>query len=234
MATIKYSVDEITNEKKIILKDGKASFECCDLGECFFYPSIGIREGLYTAADLPDFVNLTFNETYLYQKSGDMYFSTTPIGIFPAGNTRIIIYNRGGPIWTPGNEDFDLLWAWQGLFEDGWQLLVSVEGSLISFSNIGNFIVQDLFADTYTVTGIFNGQQDSRTVSRIPPSIPLFPKTCVWQGDCVTLKYNGRFTYDREPPFTLQGNFKFQVNGNNKTGFQNTPVGSYEGGYSVS
>lgn len=228
MATIKLNA-----QNKILTKNGKVSCGCCDLGECFFYPAVGIREGLYTAADLPDFVNLTFNETYLYQKSGDMYFSTTSVGMFPAGNLRIIIYDRGGPIWAPGSETFDLGWAWQGLFNDGWQILNDVGSNLSSFSDIGNFIVKDLFADTYTVTGIFNGQQDSRTVSRIPP-LPLFPKTCVWQGDGVTLKYNGRFTYDREPPFTLQGNFKFQVNGNNKIGFQNTPVGSYAGGYTVS
>jgi hypothetical protein len=226
MATIKLQ------NGKVITKDGKASCECCDFG-CFFYPAVGIREGLYTAEDLPDFINLIFNEIYLYQKSGDTYFSVTSVGMFPAGNLRIRIFDRGGQIWTPGTEDFDLGWAWEGLFGSEWE---RIDSELLDglFEETLPWATDDLFADTYTITGLFNNQLGSRIVTRIPPLYPEANRTCVWKGDGVTLRYNGSFTYDREPQWTLQGNFKWQVNGNNKTGFQNTPVGSYEGGYSVS
>jgi hypothetical protein len=66
--------------------------------------------------------------------------------------------------------------------------------------------IADQFADTYTVSGPIPG-----TVTR--------ESICVWSGE------NLRVT-----------NFRYQwrVNGNNKSGNQNTPVGSYAGGYSVS
>jgi hypothetical protein len=66
--------------------------------------------------------------------------------------------------------------------------------------------VEDQFADTYAISGPISG-----TVTR--------ESICVWRGS------NLRLT-----------NFGYQwiVNGNNKTGNQNTPVGSYAGGYSVS
>jgi hypothetical protein len=65
--------------------------------------------------------------------------------------------------------------------------------------------IEDQFADTYTISGPISG-----TVTR--------ESICVWSGE------NLRVT-----------NFRYQwrVNGNNKSGFQNTPVGSYAGGYSV-
>jgi hypothetical protein len=68
------------------------------------------------------------------------------------------------------------------------------------------FGVEDQFADTYTISGPISG-----TVTR--------ESICVWSGE------NLRVT-----------NFRYQwrVNGNNKSGNQNTPVGSYAGGYSVS
>lgn len=64
----------------------------------------------------------------------------------------------------------------------------------------------DQFADTYTVSGPTSG-----TVTR--------ESICVWRGAGLTLTNFG---------------YQWRVNGNNKTGFQNTPAGSYAGGYSVS
>jgi hypothetical protein len=51
---------------------------------------------------------------------------------------------------------------------------------------------------------------------------PSMPKTiCRWTGANLVLRWNFEIC-------------KWQVNGNTKTGLQNTPVGSYEGGYTVS
>lgn len=66
--------------------------------------------------------------------------------------------------------------------------------------------VEDQFADTYTVSGSISG-----TVTR--------ESVCVWRGAGLTLTNFG---------------YQWKVNGNNKSGLQNTPVGTYAGGFSVS
>ena len=69
-----------------------------------------------------------------------------------------------------------------------------------------SFFIEDQFADTYTVSGSISG-----TVTR--------ESVCVWRGTGLTLTNFG---------------YQWKVNGNNKSGFQNTPVGSYAGGFTVS
>jgi hypothetical protein len=66
--------------------------------------------------------------------------------------------------------------------------------------------ISDQFADTYAISGPISG-----TVTR--------ESICVWRGSNLRLTNFG---------------YQWKVNGNNKTGNQNTPVGSYAGGYSVS
>ena len=72
--------------------------------------------------------------------------------------------------------------------------------------NLEEYVVEDTFSDTYQVTGAVSG-----TVSRL--------SRCVWSGTGLTLSNYG---------------FQWAVNGRNKSGNQNTPVGSYADGYSVS
>ena len=71
---------------------------------------------------------------------------------------------------------------------------------------IDDFRTEDQFADAYTVSGPISG-----TVTR--------ESVCVWLGTRLRLTNFG---------------YQWKVNGNNKSGFQNTPVGSYAGGYTVS
>ena len=66
--------------------------------------------------------------------------------------------------------------------------------------------IADQFADTYTVSGPISG-----TVTR--------ESICVWRGTNLRLTNYG---------------YQWKVNGNDKSGNQNTPVGSYAGGYTVS
>lgn len=68
-----------------------------------------------------------------------------------------------------------------------------------------DYAIEDFFADTYTVSGPVSG-----TVTR--------QNACVWTGAGLTLSNYG---------------YQWKVNGRNKSGFQNTPVGSYADGYSV-
>jgi hypothetical protein len=65
--------------------------------------------------------------------------------------------------------------------------------------------VEDTFADAYQVSGPVSG-----TVTR--------ESLCVWSGTGLTLSNYG---------------YQWKVNGRNKSGNQNTPVGSYADGYSV-
>jgi hypothetical protein len=66
--------------------------------------------------------------------------------------------------------------------------------------------IADQFADTYTVSGSTSG-----TVTR--------QSICVWAGTNLRLTNFG---------------YQWRINGNSKSGDQNTPVGSYAGGFSVS
>ena len=74
----------------------------------------------------------------------------------------------------------------------------------------------DNFADTYYISGLISG-----TVTRVD--------LCTWRGDGLTLLYDGRIGAN----FLPSGTFKWKVNGNNKLGFQNTPIGSYGGGFTI-
>jgi hypothetical protein len=65
---------------------------------------------------------------------------------------------------------------------------------------------QDQFAEAYTVSGPVSG-----TVTR--------ESICTWTDENLRLTNFG---------------YQWKVNGNNKSGLQNTPVGSYAGGYTVS
>jgi hypothetical protein len=104
----------------------------------------------------------------------------------------------------------DNAWEFQTLSpEDGWLEPQdrSPNACLIFDPNLeGNAYVEDQFADTYTVSGPISG-----TVTR--------ESICVWRGERLRLTNFG---------------FQWKVNGNNKSGFQNTPVGSYAGGFTVS
>ena len=66
--------------------------------------------------------------------------------------------------------------------------------------------IEDQFADTYIISGPISGAVTRESI-------------CVWRGSNLRLTNFG---------------FQWKVNGNNKSGFQNTPVGSYAGGFTVS
>jgi hypothetical protein len=74
------------------------------------------------------------------------------------------------------------------------------------FRDFIDFPIKDQFADSYAISGPISG-----TVTR--------ESICVWRGPNLRLTNFG---------------FQWKVNGNNKSGLQNTPVGSYAGGFTVS
>ena len=205
MATIKRNGD------RVILKGGRVSCSCC--GCCMYYAQ-ALADGLYTADDLPDEIELrqgTF-PTEIFTRSGNGYTGTLV----------------GAP-WTIELRDdiFDAGFYWASFDSDGKGAntagcLVGAypkdDASTLTFGWDG-WHTADRFADTYTISGPVAG-----TVTRVG--------ACEWIGDDLVLRYNGGFI--TSPPFRPTGSFKWIVNGNAKSGFQNTPVGSYAGGFSVS
>jgi hypothetical protein len=216
-----------TQNGKVITKDGKVSCECCEAGICGFYPAIGMQQGLYTPNDLPDEIYFTIpasvlgeEQKVLFSKSEDSFYATVEEFDF-----RISPVDDGDPIWQPGQEDFNITWQFQVFQSGDWdRILDSFDKFLFRAEEL---LTESTYADSYAIVGPVSG-----TVNRVPKAFPTSLETCEWIGDNLILRYNGRFTDD--PLFVFNGNFKWQVNGNNKIGDQNTPVGSYEGGFTVS
>jgi len=128
--------------------------------------------------------------------------------------TRIIVARNGseyGPInqTTIGGIPFSTTLLVDFDSFDGlvWRFNNEFSGDPCLFlaDNSEQYVVDDTFADTYQVTGPVNG-----TVTR--------QGRCVWTGTGLTLSNYG---------------YQWTVNGRAKTGNQNTPVGSYADGYSV-
>ena len=129
--------------------------------------------------------------------------------------TRIIVPRNGsqyGPFnqSTSGGVTFtDTLLVDLNVFGNlAWLFNDDAIGDLCLFSpgDTGGETVEDTYEDTYEVTGPVSG-----TVTR--------QSRCVWSGTGLTLSNYG---------------YQWTVNGRAKTGNQNTPVGSYADGYSVS
>jgi len=211
-----------TQGGKVLTKEGKVSCECCDIGVCGFYPAIGMQQEFYTSEDLPDEIYVNYiNEQFLFTKFEDSFYAT-----IQGNDFRVSPIDNGDPIWQPGQEDFNISWRFQSNFDGVWFDVedTPVDGFLFRAGELGT---QSLYADTYIISGPISGN-----VNRVPKEFETAPETCEWISDNLILRYNGRFTDD--PLFLFNGNFKWQVNGNNKIGDQNTPVGSYEGGFTVS
>ena len=200
MATIK-----LQPSGAVVIKDGKVSCTCCATELCCMYFAQSFLSDYITYNDLPDQV-----------VAGGVVLSKEDGG------------GESGIYYTDGQNYIQ----WVGFY---W-LLIGPITQFYTFESsclIGEYInipfdeyepvfppilVEDQFADTYTVSGPISG-----TVTR--------KSECVWRGSNLQLA-NLYTPYTGVPPREL--GFQWKVNGNNKTGFQNTPVGSYEGGYTVS
>jgi hypothetical protein len=210
-----------TQDGKIITKDGKVSCECC---ECCLYPAQDLLAGLYTVDDLPETLVAVgqFDNPYSFSmtKTGgaDPYYS----GTYEGAATRMIIFDGNSWMVQAFNPDdgwlepqdrapFECL-----IFNPPceicqwrmwWEGIKHTRGFPEHLPvSPGTAYVEDQFADTYTVSGPISG-----TVTR--------QSICVWAGTNLRLTNSG---------------YQWNVNGNNKSGSQSTPVGSYAGGYSVS
>jgi hypothetical protein len=197
---------------KVITKGGKVSCECCGPPEpdppCCPYSPEAFRRGLYTIDDLPDALTYkdAFSEYTIIKQNPPINFGGVLVYYsFPEPGTESVLFL---------DEDTSVRDDCPG-FEDEIAAVWS-PGPGISFgygisccltvspSNSAGLF--DQFANSYSIDGPISG-----TVTR--------DDLCVWSGTNLRLTNFG---------------FQWKLNGNNKSGFQNTPVGSYAGGFTVS
>jgi hypothetical protein len=207
-----------TQGGKVITKDGKVSCECCEEGECCMYPTRALKDGKYVVGDLPDTVVIrrSSQDFVLYK------------GVW-SGNPAIFgELAAAGAFYGREEEEFDevyIAYSEGYSYEEGWEQGAGIGyiGDPCLFGEPDSTINRDEFEDSYQVSGPISG-----TVFR--------EKVCLWRGTGIVLKYNGNIEEANSTQFidTITGTFKFKINGNNKIGFNNTPVGSYAGGYTVS
>jgi hypothetical protein len=205
---------------KIITKDGKVSCECCEAGECCMYPAQALFDGLYTVDDLPDTVVITYTEAQSpFTTFGPYVLTRTGSNFFGGPDNEVGIgLSTTGELWT---------------IEDG-------SGGIGSFPCLINeespgspFVVtiEDQFADTYTVA--YEG--DSAQVTRV--SLCVWTGTTQSEGTTVLWRLEYSSINDPEAPAYLKWVASIQgltTVAGIKSPFQNTPVGAYGSGITVS
>ena len=210
MATIKTIVDEAGVRRvitKLVDEERKVSCACCTPTVCCMYPAAELGVS-YTEDDLPDTIDVLVNISTTADQRFLMSRNGSEYGpvetTFTIGGTTIT-YDTYVIVEAFGAQlEWFLLFIRQGTNEER---LNAIHPCLFDPppEDIGFNIIEDTFEDTYEVTGPVSG-----TVTR--------QSRCVWSGTGLTLSNYG---------------YQWTVNGRNKSGFQNTPVGSYADGYSV-
>jgi hypothetical protein len=192
------------------------------------YPAQAFLDGLYDWDDLPDIIN--YGDDF---ENPAIIFEKQPKGTIDPfdGAERIYFANVEGesrrivaesPYFNNSTQSTEIITGWQyqdyiGGNEWGWPGgNVQGEDCLISTTQVENIF--DNFANSYSISGPISGIATRRSV---PEGENLFLVNCQYIGTGLSLRYSST-------------TYKWQLNGNPKIGFQNTPVGSYAGGYSVS
>jgi hypothetical protein len=196
---------------KFVNGQRRVSCSCCETG-CCPYPAQAYIDGLITFGDLPNSFK-TENDRWVKRELPEQLNETT-----------IIIYD------LVGGEDFEESMALSTEFEDQplWDFLI---GGVSHDCLIDDFW-RDEFADTYTITAL----SQSVTVTR--------QSLCLWSGfDSCGFKWQLTYGFQgliQSGPAQEYGwNIIVSENDENcsapdyslgtKSGFQNTPVGSYGG-----
>jgi hypothetical protein len=207
---IKYNTDPAGNIK-VITKDRKVSCECCG---CCMYPA-SVYRTLYQFEDLPDQIKLTYTNL---NEGGFFQYTLTKILnesiSYIGGPDNEVVINHNDISWSGADGG--------GATGGGGECLIynyKQEAELFTYEEI----VEDFFADTYSISGPISG-----TVTRSSDFREF-------SEEIITIKYNcGRWIGSGLRLSFNSTKCKWTVNGNEKAGFQNTPVGSYAGGFSVS
>jgi hypothetical protein len=185
----------------VVLKDGKVSCSCCALPTpCCYYPSAILAQGIYTVNDLPDAVTV---DGVSFDRSGSSYGNTTN-GVRLEG-TSWAKYANGVRSTNPC------------LLKNG---------------------VVSQFADTYYLqspaTDLCPGGFYSATIVKF--EIGDFCGYASGESDCTGQESNAEIFYMAYDDYgvELQGKWLCNLGAGQaegftpKTGFQNTPVGTYD------
>jgi hypothetical protein len=206
-----------TQGGKVITKDGKVSCECC--GACCFYPSQSLFDGDYEIADLPDSIEVQFagagsgiDGTYVISKNDPPISDYRGFPVYYGDPSQAYVF-----LTADINETASWFVSFNAAVETDFECLIFPQSSTSIFS-------RDLFAQSYSI----NGQAATRTPSAEFDGRIYY--SCTWLGESFVLRYSSLLDKDGN----ASGLYKWTVNGNPKIGNQNTPVGSYEGGFSVS
>ena len=183
------------------------------------YPSPSLGKGLYSIGDLPD--------TIIAKNVGNYGDLVLYKGVYSGSTEFMGPIGAAGAYWGRSEPEFveEILYYQEDFSEiEGWAAgpgNVGQPGPCL-FSDLIS-LIEDEFEDTYQISGPISG-----TVTRV--------KSCLWRGAGLTLRYDGAIPIGSFPQYSdeITGSFKWKVNGGNKSGFQNTPVGSYAGGFIVS
>ncbi len=219
-----------TQGGKVITKAGKASCECCF--KCSFFDSFGFYDGKLTYEDYPDTVFLEFlTYSLILSKNassvGEIFYKTTvdgdPVAVQSFNNRTPLPVGRFDDIYSwiltiPG-EAFSLFPTLACDYEPNLPLGTDYNSPAK---------IRDTFANSYLISGEISGIVTRTNRNQVVYDGPFLNGNvkainyCVeYLGNGLRLIFNG-LTY------------KWEVNGKPKIGLQNTPVGSYGGGYSVS
>ena len=213
MATIKRNGD------KVVIKDGKVSCSCCEFECCMYSPRLWYEQ-ILTEEDFPDQVTFEYS------------FSLGPSGYGPITLTRgiqdeNIVYTEGAEpntylvsinnpaSWASGDEGSALV----GGICLNYDTEQFIDGELVYVEKC-----RDFFANAYNISGPISGvvNRTTRFVLAVDTPSQITKSYCgEWLGTNLVLIFNGAIG-------------KWTVNGNAKSGLQNTPVGSYAGGFTVS
>ena len=150
MATIK-----LQPSGKVVLKDGKVSCGCCEVGCCMYPwrdPNGFDSEPLYSYDDAPDAISITINDELFnaekYSESGFIAYS----GSWGGGTITILEGEDAGSNWllysvdVPGDPSGE---SNTGCLIGSYSVGDAGSGGAGSYTTI----VEDQFADSYTVTG---------------------------------------------------------------------------------
>jgi hypothetical protein len=206
-----------TQNGKVITKDGKVSCECCEVEECCMYPAEAYGT-LYQFEDLPDEIEFKYTNP-----QGGFFGPLTmskiqeglSVGYRGGPNDEVVVFNNSSFSWDAAD-------GGGAIPGGGFCLIFDYDAEL---DILFEAITEDLFANTYSISGPISGTVTRRDKFR----------TTVDEFAPITIKYNCGLWTEGELRLSFNATkCKWTVNGNEKAGFQNTPVGSYAGGYTVS
>jgi hypothetical protein len=207
-----------TQGGKVITKDGKVSCECCEGPEfnCCLYSAQALFDGLYTVDDLPNSILLVGNPAAKTDPVPELFGTVGWMTGLNLGDSALV-YSSFDPSWIL----FERFEGDDGLYWDSASNFFA-EKCLFAFDDEGpaTGLVEDEFADTYTVAWNISNQSGSSTATR--QSLCIWTFTALGGGHLIQYESVDFFRWRIVTPETEI--FKAEPS------FENTPTGYYETG----